>query len=231
MQVVRGRAETPEDDRAATARMLDRTGERGIPALRVWTPHRQIAFGRRDAAAAGYDEAREIASKNGFVPVERSVGGRAVAYTGTTLAFAHARPIADMRRGLTDRYDEASETVTGALRELGVDAEDGEPPDSFCAGSHSLQSEGKLVGIAQRVRETAALVAGIVIVADHEEIAAVLDPIYDALDVPFDPASVGSVVRAGGPDDPDTVARAFEDAFAGGRSTSSVSIGRFLDGS
>lgn len=229
MKLVRGRAATPTADRTATATMLDRTAERGEPALRVWTPHRQVAFGGRDAAEGGYDAAREAAQERGYTPTERSVGGRAVAYTGTTLAFAHARPIEDPRRGLNERYDAATATVRLALTTLGVDVTAGEPPESFCPGSHSLQADGKVVGIAQRVRSGGALVAGIVIVDDPAAIGAVLDPVYDALGVPFDPRSVGSVSGAGGPADPGAIARALEDAFVGDDTRKVLSVGEFVE--
>ncbi|MFD1526367.1 lipoate--protein ligase family protein, partial [Halolamina salina] len=55
--------------------------------------------------------------------------------------------------------------------------------------------------------------------ADREEIGDVLDPVYDALGVPFDPNSVGSVAAAGGSNDPKEVARALEDAIVDGRPT------------
>ncbi|SNZ12045.1 Lipoate-protein ligase A [Natronoarchaeum philippinense] len=220
MRVLRGRAATPEADRDATAELLERAGETGEPALRVWRPHRQIAFGRRDATAEGYDLARSIAREHGFEPIERSVGGRAVAYTGTTLAVAHARPIEDVRQGLEERYGDALDRLGTALGRLGVDAEPGEPPNSFCPGTHSLQVAGrKVAGVAQRVKQNAALVAAVVVVDGRKEIADVLDPIYDALDVPFDPDTVGSVAGAGGPADPERVARTIEDAIAGDRAT------------
>lgn len=215
MHVVRGRAGSLEGDRRLTRELLETAGEDHEPAVRVWTPHRQLAFGRRDANEPGYGEARRIAEERGFEPVERSVGGRAVAYAGSTLAFARAVPIEDPRRGLDERYEEATERVREALADLGVAAERGEPPDSFCPGAHSLSTDGKVVGIAQRVTDRAALVSGIVLVADRGEIAGVLSPVYDALSIPFDPESVGSVARAGGPDDPERVARAIEERLVG----------------
>ncbi|WP_129112606.1 lipoate--protein ligase family protein [Halegenticoccus tardaugens] len=222
MRVIRGRAASREADRDVTAEMLRRTAETGTPAIRAWTPHRQVAFGRRDAHAAGYDRARRAAEERGFPPVERSVGGRAVAYTGeTTLAFALAVPVEDLRVGLDERYEDATETVLRALRGLGADVEGGEPPASFCPGRHSLRADtgGKIVGIAQRVTQGAALVSGCVLVDEREELVDVLVAVYGALDVPFDPDSVGSVAAAGGPSDPEAVARAIEEGFADGRET------------
>lgn len=197
--------------------MLARTAETGEPAVRVWIPHRQVAFGRRDAAAEGYDRAVAAARERGFEPVERRVGGRAVAHTGSTVAFASAVPLGDARTGIEARYRTATERVRGALADLGVDAEPGEPSASFCPGDHSLQAGGKLAGVAQRVRSDVALVAGCLVVADREAFASVLAVVYDALDQPFDPAGVGSVAAAGGPSDPERVAGAVERALVGDR--------------
>jgi len=220
MRAYRGRADSIDADRAASERLVDRVAEEREPAVRVWRPHRQVAFGRRDARSEGYDEARAIAENRGFPAVEREVGGRAVAYTGSTVAFARVTPVEDPRSGLGERYDAATADLLDALASLGVDARAGEPPDSFCPGAHSVQADWggrarKLAGLAQRVRADAAVVAGVVLVRDHEPVASVLDPVYAALGVPFDPETVGSVARAGGEGDPDAVVAAVEGALAG----------------
>ncbi|WP_255198269.1 lipoate--protein ligase family protein [Halorarius litoreus] len=225
MRVVRGRGESIAADRAVTERLREDVRETGESVVRVWTPHRQLAFGRRDTHAAGYSEARAAAEEHGFPPYERSVGGRAVAHTGSTLAFARIEPVDDIRRGLDARYDAAVRDLRVALETLGVTAERGEPPESFCPGDHSLSSSGKLVGIAQRVSTGAAATAGILVVRDHAEIAAVLDPVYHALGVPFAPDSVGSVERAGGDGDPERVASAVENALVGEREATVERLG------
>ncbi|MFC7235002.1 lipoyl protein ligase domain-containing protein [Halosegnis marinus] len=217
MRIVRGRAGEVEEDRAVTAALRADTAETGEGAVRAWTPHRQVAFGRRDARADGYERAREAARDHGFPPYERDVGGRAVAYTGNTVAFLRLEPVADMRRGMDERYDAAVADVARGLETVGVRAERGEPPGSFCPGQHSLSAAGKIVGLAQRVSKGVAQTAGICVVRDHAGIAEVLDPVYAALDVPFDPDSVGSVARAGGDGDPERVARAIEAALVGDR--------------
>ena len=227
MRILRGRAGSPSADREATRALLETVGETGEPAVRAWTPHRQLAFGRRDANEAGYPAAKAAAEARNFPAVERSVGGRAVAYTGTTVAFASLEPLDDPRSGLTERYEAAVEMVVEALSGLDIDAGAGEPPDSFCPGDYSVEApvlgregepkHGKVAGIAQRVTADAALVSGVVIVTDRVEIRDVLDPVYGALGVPFDPASVGSVAAAGGPADPEPVARALETAMLDGR--------------
>jgi lipoate-protein ligase A len=228
--VVRGRLADPVADGGATAALRDRVADSGQPAVRVWAPARIVAFGRRDTRQDGYDAAAAAAREHDYEPVERSVGGRAVAYDGeTTLAFARITPVDGVRGGLDERYDALTSDVTRALADLGVDARAGEPPNSFCPGQHSLQADGKLAGLAQRVTQGAAITSGALTVANHDDLAAVLDPVYGALDVPFDPESVGSVARAGGPSDPDRARDALEDALVGDREREVVAISNLGD--
>jgi len=216
MRVVRGLADDIEADRAVTERLLAWAGTAEEPAVRVWRPHRQVAFGPRDATSDGYERAREAATEHDYTVHERQVGGRAVAYTGDTIAFARIEPTDDGRSDIEERYAAVRVDIRDALEELGVDAQRGEPDQSFCPGSYSLQAPGgKLVGIAQRVTDGAVLVAGIVVVDGHDEIADVLDPVYDALAVPFDPETVGSIERAGGEVDPVAIIMRIEDALVG----------------
>ncbi|MEZ3164342.1 lipoate--protein ligase family protein [Halorubrum sp. RMP-47] len=219
MRVYRGEFETPAADREPVAELLAAAAD-GAPCVRVTAPPRQVAFGRRDARESGFDRAKQAARDAGFPPVERDVGGRAVAYTGETLSFGVAVPTGDGRGSIDSRYETAVETLRDALRESGADVARGEPSTSFCPGDHSLRvaGGGKVAGLAQRVRADAALVAGVIVVssADAAAVARVTEPVYDALDLPFDPDSVGSVADAGGPDDPDAVARAVESTFVEG---------------
>lgn len=184
--------------------------------MRVWQPAPCVAFGPRDRRASGYDRARSAAETRGYAPVERSVGGHAVAYTGRTVAFAVTGPVADHRRGLTARYEAARERLVVALTDLGARVEAGEPPDSFCPGSHGVRAVagGKVAGLAQRVRADAAAVAGCVLVDDRAAQQEVLTPVYRALSVPFDPASVGDLVGAGADCGPAEAERALRAAFA-----------------
>ncbi len=216
MRVYRGRAGDPTPDRKQTERMLSKA-RNGTPSVRVWAPPCQVAFGRRDAREPNYGTARRAAADAGYVPVERDVGGRAVGYTGWTLAFAAALPPDSDAAGggIEGRYDRVSRTVASALETLGASVVDGEPAASFCPGAHSLRvagSGGKVAGVAQRVRSDAVLVAGCLVVTREEAAAlgSVLSPVYDALEVPFDPASVGCIEDAGGPPDHRSVARAVE---------------------
>jgi lipoate-protein ligase A len=219
--VVRGRAGDPAADRAVTAALVDRAAGRGTPGVRAWTPHRQVAFGPRDTRAAGYDRARGAARRRGYRAVERRVGGRAVAYTGRTVAFVRAVPVDDPRTGLDERYGAALDAVHDALHAVAGPVERGEPPDAFCPGTRSLRvpGGGKVAGLAQRVRGDAALVAGCVLVDDRAAQRAVLPPVYDALEVPLDPDAVGSLAVAArdAPPAPARVARRVEAALVGPR--------------
>lgn len=216
MRVLRGRLDDPTADRAATDRLREWVAGSGEAGLRVWYPPKQVVFGRVDRHASGYDAARAAARERGFPTVERAVGGRAVAFAGGTLAFVRATPTTDGRRGVGSRYDEAIEQLRDALADLGVDARPGEPPASFCPGSHSLQADGKVAGLAQRIRSDVTVVGGVVVVDDPEAVAAVLAPVYEALGVSFAPDSVGSLATAGGPTDRERVRARVESALVTG---------------
>jgi octanoyl-[GcvH]:protein N-octanoyltransferase len=216
MRLVRGHAKTPETDRDASRRVLEWVAEHDETAIRAWQPPRHVAFGRRDANEPGYEEAVQRAIFHNYPAVERSVGGRAVAYTGTTVAFARYEPIDDPRSGIDERYEAMTSDVEVVLERVGVEPTRGEPPHSFCPGDHSLQADGKIVGLAQRVTADAAITSGVLVLDDHEEIAMIIGDVYDALDVPFDPDSVGSIERSGG--EVEAVLPALETALQRGES-------------
>ncbi len=216
MRVLRGRATDATADRRATRALLEDVVERHEPAIRVWRPHRHVAFGRRDTHRDGYEAARAAAKAHGFPPHERRVGGRAVAYTGTTVSFVRCEPVDDPRSGIERRFERTVSELSVALEQIGVEATPGEPPSAFCPGDHSLSAIGKIVGVAQHVKRGAATVGGVVVVDDHERIGDVLADVYDALELPFDPDSVGSVARAEG--ETGAVRDAVEDALVGERS-------------
>jgi octanoyl-[GcvH]:protein N-octanoyltransferase len=215
MRVLRGRARTRETDADVTGDLMDRTGETGEPGVRVWRPHRQVAFGRRDERADGFGAARDVAEEAGYPAVVRRVGGRACAYTGATVAFVRTEPVTDVRSGLDERYDEVAAAVQRACWRLGVSAQRGEPEGSFCPGGHSLSAEGKIVGLGQRVTGETAMVAGTMLVTDHDAVAGVLEPVYEALGLSLNPDTVGSLARAGGRTEWEAVRTELERALVG----------------
>lgn len=229
MEVVEGRGDTTAASRRAVAALYDRVTNRGEPVVWVWRPHRQVAFGPRDVTHDGYDAAAAATRRHGYEPIERSVGGHPVAHTGDTLAFVRAAPIDDPRRGLSTRYDAVLERIADALADCGAALERGEPSASFCPGAHSLSAGGKVVGLAQRVTASFAAVSGVVVVDDASAVAEVLEPVYAALELAFDPASVGSVAAAGGPGVVPPVADAIEGALVGGERPRSLSVDRLIE--
>jgi lipoate-protein ligase A len=111
------------------------------------------------------------------------------------LALARAWPTADPARTTRDRFDGVSATIAGALRALGVDARVGEVPGEYCPGAWSVNVRGKrkLVGIGQRLISGGAHVGAVVVVTGSELLRAVLEPVYEALELDWDPATVGAV--------------------------------------
>lgn len=215
MRVLRGRARTREADADVTGDLMERTADTGEPGVRVWRPHRQVAFGRRDEQADGFGAAREAAEDAGYPAVVRRVGGRACAYTGATVAFVRTEPVSDIRSGLEERYEAVTGAVQRACWRLGVAAQRGEPDGAFCPGCHSLSAEGKIVGLGQRVTGEVAMVAGTMLVTDHEAVTRVLEPVYEALGLALNPNAVGSLAKAGGRTEWDAVRTELERALVG----------------
>jgi octanoyl-[GcvH]:protein N-octanoyltransferase len=175
------------------------------PATVSITPStRHVGVTRRDTFRPGFEEAVRVAGEMGYPVLVRSSGGGATAADRGTFGFSIIRPRDETESGrsITERYDEAAALVLGAFSRLGVAAEVGEVRDEFCPGDHSIRvgdREGgmKVVGIAQRITRRATSVGGIVLVEGEQELARVLTRVYNAMNLPFRPQSVGSLRRAG----------------------------------
>jgi lipoate-protein ligase A len=127
--------------------------------------------------------------------VLRLAGGRAAVFHEGTLELAHAVPSSDPRGEIHARFEETAGLVARALGRLGVDARVGEVPGEYCPGRWSVNAGGarKLAGIGQRVISGAAHVGTVVVVDDAAAVRRALEPIYAALDLTWDPATVGAV--------------------------------------
>jgi octanoyl-[GcvH]:protein N-octanoyltransferase len=68
-------------------------------------------------------------------------------------------------------------------------------PGEYCRGAYSVNAGGrtKLVGTAQRAIRGGALLAGFVTVEGAERLRDVLVPVYAALDLEWDPATLGEI--------------------------------------
>ncbi len=125
----------------------------------------------------------------------RLAGGRAAVFHQRTLACSWAVPDCRPAARTTERFREMAELLAAALGGMGVDARVGEVPREYCPGAWSVNAGGrtKLVGIGQRLIAGAAHRGAVVVVGGTETIRDVLVPVYDALGLDWDPATVGSV--------------------------------------
>jgi lipoate-protein ligase A len=163
--------------------------------LRVYRPAPTLAFGRLDALRPGFAAAAAAARAHGFEPVLRAPGGHAVAYHGGCLGVDEVIPEADPIAGMQDRFAATGELLARALRTLGVDARVGRVAREFCPGDFTVNARGrvKLVGTAQRVIRHGSLLAASVAVRDAGSLRAVLEDVYRALELDWDPATAGAV--------------------------------------
>jgi lipoate-protein ligase A len=170
------------------------SGARG-PVLRVLRPEPTVAFARQDRLRPGYAAALAAARAHGFAILEREPGGQAAAYHSGCLVAEEYTAGADATSGMHERFRSRADTYARALRGLGVDARVGEVPGAYCPGAYSVNARGrvKLVGTAQRVVRGAWLLGAVVVVSDPGPLRAVLEDVYAALDVAWDPATVGAV--------------------------------------
>jgi len=163
--------------------------------FRLYQPDDVLAFSSVDAASAGFSKAVAAARAAGFEPALRLAGGRAAVFHRETLAFAWTIPAAESRDGIHARFGQISEIVAAALRRLGVDARIGEVPGEYCPGEYSVNARGarKLMGVGQRVIRGAAHVGGVIVVRDSDRVSKALGPVYDAMQLEWDPETAGSV--------------------------------------
>nr|WP_202885712.1 lipoate--protein ligase [Kribbella sandramycini] len=187
---------------AAAHALVRRASEGGVgEALRVYRPAAPVVvFGRRDTRLAGFGAAVGAARDAGFVPLIRAVGGRPVAYTSAALVVDHVRYEELAPEGMQARFEYYGELYAGVLRGAGIDARVGEVPGEYCPGAHSINARGavKLVGTGQRVIRNGWLFSALVVLGDDDVLRPLLSEIYRLLELPFDPATVGSVTTEGG---------------------------------
>jgi len=165
------------------------------PMVRLHRPGRELAFARQDRIAPGFARATAAARRLGFEPVLRLAGGRAAAFHEGTLALARSWRTATPARTTGERFEEVSATIVAALRGLGVDARVGEVPGEYCPGAWSVNARGeaKLAGIGQRLISGGAHVGAVIVVTGSDLLRSVLEPVYEALELAWDPRTVGAV--------------------------------------
>jgi lipoate-protein ligase A len=206
-------------DTAVSRAILQRVGSGELPeTLQVGMPHRVVAFGKHDTLAEGFPQAASIAREHGFEPTVRIAGGRAVVFHPATVRFAWTMPASEPASTMHERFERISTAVVNTLSGFGVAAAIGELPGEYCAGRYSvhLVGGGKVMGVGQRLTRSAAQVGGMIVVDDSHAVNAVLEPIYDALDLSMDPGVTGSVHDVAHVD-ASSIAAALVDQLAEGR--------------
>lgn len=186
----------PALDVAVSRAVMHRVAQGALPeTLRLARPAAVVAFAKRDALARGYGQALEAARAAGFGAILRLAGGRAAVFHEGTLELAHAVPDPDPKPGIHDRFEATATLIARALRELGVDGRVGEVPGEYCPGRWSVNAAGarKLAGIGQRVVAGGSHTGAVIVVEGAELVREVLGPVYEALELDWDPATVGAV--------------------------------------
>ena len=170
-------------------------GGHGNPALRLYSPPPTVAFGRQDRFLGGFPAAAAAARAHGFTPVVRAPGGHAAGYDQGALVIDEVRPERDSLSGIRERFAENAERHARALRRLGVDAEIGRIPGEYCPGDFTVSARGetKLIGTAQRIVRGAWLFSTVVIVEGSGRLRPVLEAVYAALGLSWNPRTVGAV--------------------------------------
>lgn len=196
-ELLEGRAgDDPVLDLAlATALLQEMAGGARGPVIRVYRPAPTVAFGRRDSFLAGFERAAAQATRAGFTPAIRSAGGRAAAYHEECLVIDEIVPARDAMADVDARFAAEAESQAEALRGLGIDARVGEVPGEYCPGRFSVNARGqtKLIGAAQRIISGAWLFSTVVVVDGSARVRAVLEEVYAALALEWNPARVGAV--------------------------------------
>jgi octanoyl-[GcvH]:protein N-octanoyltransferase len=186
----------PELSTAISRTILSRVAVGELPpTVRIHRPGNEVAFGRQDVASPGYEAATQAARDAGFAAVERLAGGRAAVFHTGTIAIARAYADPQPPKRTYARFEEMAEIIAAALKNLGVDSRVGEVPGEYCPGAYSVNARGrtKLAGIGQRMIRGGAHMGGVVVASGGREVAHVLEPVYRALELDFDPETSGSV--------------------------------------
>lgn len=175
--------------------LLDQVAAGQRPAtVRLSRPGRVVAFGLRDRKAAGYASAVAAARSHGFEAMERLTGGRAAVYSEGTISLTLTLPDPAPAERTDRRFHDAAELVRSALASLGIDSRIGEVPGEYCPGDFSVNARGevKLAGIGQRMIRGAAHVGMVIVASGSDQLRHVLEPVHAALELEWNPATVGA---------------------------------------
>jgi lipoate-protein ligase A len=222
-------ADDPYLETAISAALLRQVARGELPpTARLNRTGPILAFGKLDRLRPGYRRAVEIARAAGYAPVERIAGGRAAVFHPGTISLSVATRAGGpggAYPGTRERFAALADLIATALAGAGVDARVGAVPGEYCSGEFSVNARGaaKLAGIGQRVTSGGAHVGAVVVVRGGARINAALDPVYEALELDWDPAATGSIAselgegdEPLGPNAPDPLIDAVADRLRAG---------------
>ncbi len=186
----------PGLDTAISKLILDRVSDGDMPAtMRIYTPGREVAFGKRDTVTKQYPAAVRAAHEAGFSAVERLAGGRAAVFHEQTIAFSIAIPDDDPRTAIRERFTEMSNLIVDSFWRLGIETQVGEVQGEYCPGEYSINHAGriKVMGVGQRLARRATHVGGVIAVANTDLLLRALIPVYRALEIEWRPSTTGTL--------------------------------------
>lgn len=166
----------------------------GPAVVRVFSPEPTVAFSRRESLHARFSEAAAVARAAGYLPIVRPAGGRAVVLDADWIVIDVIHPEGE-RGADAEIFRARGEQFVGLARRWGVDARLGPVPGEYCPGDWSVNAGGrvKLVGTAQRVVRGARLFTASLPLRVTPGARRLLDRVNGILDLPWDPATAGSL--------------------------------------
>ena len=183
-------------DTAISHAMLRRVAAGSVgESLRLYEPDRALLLSSLDARRPGYARAVLLAERAGFPSVIRLAGGQAALFLEESIAFAWATPDPNAHLHIRQRFEGVSRWIENSLRRLGLDARVGPVVGEYCPGEYSVNIGGrvKVMGVGQRVIHGGAHVGGVLTVAQSQLFRETLIPVYDALDIEFQPGTAGGI--------------------------------------
>ena len=192
----------------AVSRVLLTDASRGEHAetLRLTVPGPSVAFGKHDAVSQGFPAAVSAAREVGFEPFIRLAGGRAAVFHERSVAMSWVMPDRAPLEGIRARFSAVAHVLVDAFASLGIDAGIGAVPGEYCPGDFSIHvGRTKVAGIGQRLTRSAAHIGGVVVTGDGDAIRRGLIPVYEALELDWDPSTAGALSDTAPGVDPDAV--------------------------
>lgn len=147
------------------AEVIGHSAAEGHPTVLVREQPRYLLLGPKDRRLPRILEATKTVENEGWPVFMRIGGGSAVLLDDTCLSFAVARPCRDLTT-LEKNFRELGQGAIEALHTLGLPAQFGAAPGSYCEGPYDLIVGGKKVaGISQAIRQGFALISGMILVS------------------------------------------------------------------